>query len=132
MKTIVTRFTPDTELKSQIHKLATAHNISAGYVITCVGGLKSVICRMAGATPDKQDIREFNGNFEIVSLTGTVSANGCHLHLSFSDKQGKVQGGHLKEAIVDPTAELVIGVEENLNFNRQLDDQTGFKELTIS
>lgn len=132
MKTVVTRFTPGTELKSQIIKLAKAHGITAGYVVTCVGGLTEVICRMSGATPTKQDIRQFKGHFEIVSLVGTISTSGCHLHISFSDEQGKVFGGHLKEAIVDPTAELVLGVEENLTFNRQLDDQTGFKELRLS
>ncbi len=132
MKTIVTRFTPGTELKSQLTKLARAHNITAGYIITCVGGMTEVICRMAGATPSKQDIRQYKGHFEIVSLVGTVSSNGCHLHISFADEQGKVVGGHLKEAIVDPTAELVLGIEEKLTFDRHLDHETGFKELRIS
>lgn len=132
MKTIVTRFKPGSELKSQIQKLAQAHRIQAGFIITCVGGLQYVVCRMAGATPQRQAIREFNGEFEIVSLVGTVSAGGCHVHISFSGRDGKVQGGHLKEAIVHTTAELVIGVEEHLTFERKLDKETGFKELFIS
>lgn len=52
---------------------------------------------MAGAKPDQQDIRTMNDEYEIISLVGTVSVNGSHLHLSFSDKNGDVMGGHLKE-----------------------------------
>lgn len=132
MKTIITRFKPGSELKSQIQKLVKAQRVQAGYIITCVGGLQYAVCRMAGATPNQQDIRTFSGEFEIVSLVGTVSTDGCHLHIAFSDRDGKVHGGHLKEAIVSPTAELVIGVEEHLTFERKRDEQTGFKELHIS
>lgn len=132
MKTLVTRLKPGAELRSQIEKLAEAHNIKAGYIITCVGGLSHVTCRMAGATPAKQDVRDFKAEYEIISLVGTVSTNGCHLHISFSDKAGKTLGGHLKSATINPTAEIVIGIEDSLTFSRKLDDETGFDELTVS
>jgi predicted DNA-binding protein with PD1-like motif len=132
MKLYAFRLKPGQDLKEGINKFAVDQGIKAGFIVTCVGGLKQAVLRMAGATPDRQDIRTFKEDFEIVSLVGTVSVNGSHLHLAVSDKVGKVYGGHLKAGcLVDPTAEIVIGEDESSAFTRQIDQDTGFKELII-
>lgn len=133
MRTIIFRLKPGADLKSSIEAMIKQHDIHAGFIVTCVGGLEQVVVRMAGATPDSQDIRTFKDDFEIVSLVGTVSVNGTHLHMSFSDKEGIVRGGHLKEGtIIHPTAEIVIGIDEGVQMNREFDQETGFDELVIS
>lgn len=132
MKTIIFRLKPGTDLKGSIEKVVADNNIKAGFIVTCVGGLQQATVRMAGAKPDLQDIRTLRADFEIVSLVGTVSVSGVHLHMSFSDTNGKVQGGHLKEGtIIHPTAEIVIGIEETVEITREMDEETGFQELTI-
>ena len=54
----------------------------------------------------------FTGPHEIVSLTGTLDTmNGepyLHLHMSAGDKDGNVHGGHLNEAHISATCEMVI------------------------
>jgi hypothetical protein len=70
------------------------------------------------------------GPFEVVSITGTVSPEDCHIHVSVSDKDGVCVGGHLKEgSIVKNTAEVVIGVFEDVVFERNQDDETGYAEF---
>ena len=109
-----------------------AKKIEAGVLLSIVGALENVNLRMAGATFDKQDVRSFNGLFEIVSGTGTISKDGCHLHISVSDKDGHVIGGHLKDGCrVGVTVEVVIGMFENTFYKRMLDISTGFNELDI-
>ncbi len=44
-----------------------------------------------GANPRLQR----NENFEIVSLTGTLSPKGLHIHISVADSTGNTLGGHL-------------------------------------
>lgn len=69
---------------------------------------------------------------EIVSLVGTLS-DGGHLHVSLSDAQGRVVGGHVMDhMIVFTTAEIVIGDCTELLFSREMDPRTGFKELVIN
>ncbi|MET0779826.1 MAG: PPC domain-containing DNA-binding protein [Candidatus Saccharimonadales bacterium] len=132
MKTTVFRLKPGSDLKQGIEKVVAEQSIKAGFIVTCVAGLQQACVRMAGAQPDSQDIRTFTDDFEVVSLVGTVSVNGVHLHMSFSDKDGLVHGGHLKEGtIVHPTAEIVIGIDETIEFKREMDDETGFAELVI-
>ena len=133
MKLYTFRIKPDNDLKAELEDFVKANDIQAGFIITCVGGLSQAVMRMAGAQPEKQDIRTYEGDFEITSLVGTVSTNGVHLHMAISDKDGKSFGGHLKEGtIIHPTAEVVLGEDEQAVYTRELDEQTGFPELKVS
>ena len=132
MKTLTFRLKPGADLKQSIEAMVAERSVTAGFVITGVGGLEQAVVRMAGATPNAQDIRSFTGDYEIVSLVGTVSVNGTHLHMAFSDKEGIVYGGHLKEGtLIHPTAEIVLGYEDDVEFKRELDAETGFTELVV-
>jgi len=132
MKMIAVRLRPNQDLKAELEKVIKNHGIGAGFIGACVGSLHQVTLRMAGARPEKQDIRKLEGHFEIVSLVGTISTSGTHLHISVSDEDGKVIGGHLKEgSIITTTAEVVICYDESISFIRLLDNETGFEELTI-
>ena len=133
MKTHTFRIKPGNDLKTEIERFVEAQNIQAGFIITCVAGLEQATLRMAGAVPEKQDIRTYEGAYEVTSLVGTVSINGVHLHMSISDNEGKSFGGHLKEGtIVHPTAEIVIGEDEEAAYTRELDEETGFPELVVT
>ena len=70
----------------------------------------------------------FQGNFEIVSLTGTISTmNGAyyaHLHMSAGDAEGKVFGGHLNTAIVSATCEMVITLIDG-RVKRKFNEEVG-------
>ena len=70
---------------------------------------------------------------EIVSLVGTLSSvGGHHLHISLSDKDGRVIGGHVfGELKVFTTAEVVLGECVDLVFDRDYDQQSGFNELVV-
>lgn len=71
---------------------------------------------------------DFEGMFEIVSLTGTINTmNGeyyAHIHASVGDKDGKVYGGHLSRATIGATMELVITVIDG-SVDRVKDEKTG-------
>lgn len=130
MKYLTFRLKSGQFLKEEIE--ARAKDIEAGVLLSIVGALENANLRMAGATPDQQDVRNFDGPFEIVSGTGTISKDGCHLHISVSDREGKIIGGHLKDSCrVGVTVEVVIGILEGISYKRVLDKSTGFKELDI-
>lgn len=67
-----------------------------------------------------------------MSLVGTLSGDEGHLHISLSDAQGHMIGGHVIGGLyIFTTAEIVIGECSDLEFTREYDDSTGFKELVI-
>ncbi|MEK7662345.1 MAG: PPC domain-containing DNA-binding protein [Patescibacteria group bacterium] len=128
MKTHVFRLRPGQNFREEIDKYVREHNIRAGIILTCVGNLTKAILRMANA----RVIKTWEGSFEIVSLVGTVETGNSHIHVCLSDEDGKTFGGHLKDgSIVGVTAEIAIGEIEDLEFGREFDESTGYKELII-
>ncbi len=128
------RLKPNQDLRISIEDYIHKNKIKAGAILTCVGSLKHVTIRMANASAlDKSNqIKDYNQKFEIVSLVGTLSNEKCHLHISLSDKNGKVIGGHLKTGCkIYTTAEIVIGEFNNLIFAREQDETTGFVEMVV-
>ncbi len=133
MKQITFRLKPGQLLREEIVKVAKERHIQAGVLLSIVGGLEHAALRMAGATPDNQIVKELDGPFEVVSGTGTISQDGCHIHVSISDKEGRVVGGHLKGGCrVAPTAEIIIGIFEDVTYKRTRDEATGFNELEVT
>ncbi len=133
MKQLTFRLKPGELLREEIEKRVQENGVKAGVLLSIVGGLKTAVLRMPGATPENQMVKKLEGPFEVVSGTGTFSQDGCHIHISVSDKEGNVFGGHLKDGcVVSTTAEIVIGVFENVTYKRTPDPATGFPELEIS
>lgn len=132
MKQITVRLKSGQLLKEEIEKVASAENVSAGVLLSVVGGLKNAVLRMPGSTPENQKVKKWDGPFEIVSGTGTISKDGCHIHVSISDKDGNIFGGHLKDGcVVRNTSEIVLGVFDDIVYKRSRDEGTGFSELEI-
>ena len=77
-------------------------------------------------------IRELEGDHEIVSVTGTVSHERLHMHVSLSREDLSVIGGHLAEGcIIKTTAEIVLLEMEDVAFGKVFDPATGYHELDI-
>lgn len=130
MKTIAKRLIDGQDLLLEIQKLSADNHVKAGVILSAVGSLRTSKIRVPVIDGEVKYISP--ENLEIDNLHGTVSVNGCHLHISVSDINGAVMGGHIKEGcIVRTTCELVIGVLDDTVFRREPDVQTGFDELVV-
>ena len=128
-KVYVFRLKPGEDLRKSIEAIVKEKNIEAGWINTCVGSLADYTIRFA----NQQQGTSGSGHFEIVNLTGTVSVNGSHLHISISDSTGKTSGGHLLEGCkIYTTAEIVIGSTTAYEFKRKKDGTTEWEELQIN
>lgn len=124
----VIRLKPGEDLRQSLTGFVRDHQIKAGWIITCVGSLTQYHLRFANQP--QGDTAQ--GHFEIVSLTGTLSVNGSHLHMAVSDSSGATIGGHLLDGnIVYTTAEIVIGTSDDLEFTREKDGTTPWQELQV-
>jgi predicted DNA-binding protein with PD1-like motif len=127
-QTHAVRLLPGEDLKGSIEKIVRDKQIEAGWIAACVGSLACYSIRFANS----KDRATGEGSFEIVSLSGTLSRNGCHLHIAIADIGGNVLGGHLMEGSrIYTTAEIVIVSRKRFRFTRTPDAITGFNELHI-
>jgi predicted DNA-binding protein with PD1-like motif len=84
--------------------------------------------RFAGA----QQATEFRGDLEILTLAGSLSLDGAHLHMTIADAQGRVSGGHVAPGcMVRTTVEMMLALLPAYRFVREPDAVSGFNELVI-
>jgi predicted DNA-binding protein with PD1-like motif len=116
------------DLFDSIQGFVEEKGIQAGCVLSAVGSLTHATIRLA----NREFNTEYDGYFEIVSITGTVSIHGSHLHLSISDGDGKTIGGHFESGCkIYTTAEIVLAVFEDLIYKREFAEDSGYDELTV-
>ena len=128
LKTYALRLRPGDDLRQQLTAFVQANQILAGTMLTCVGSLTVATLRLA----NQEGPTVYRGHFEIVSLVGTLSANGSHLHLAVADSTGRTIGGHLLDGCrVYTTAEIVLGELPALDFRRETDPTFGYQELVV-
>lgn len=129
MKTYAFRLKPNQDLLEGLSSFARQANVRAGLMLTCVGSLRCVCLRLA----NQPTVSLFEGPFEIVSLVGTFSPDGDHLHISIAASDGRMLGGHLMAgSLIFTTAEIVLGELEDVRFSRPLDAETSYDELVVT
>lgn len=98
------------DLVEVLYKVAVQEK-SMGYILSVVGNLSKVVIQC----PRNQQTDVLEGNLEIINLNGIISPEKCHLHLSISDNECKVWGGHLESGtIVSKEIDILIGfIDEN-------------------
>lgn len=122
------RLAPGLELLSQLRTFITEHHLQAAWIAGCTGSLSDVALRYAG----REESTLLHGTYEVLSLGGTLELTGEHLHLSISDENGAVLGGHVMPGCtVRTTLELVIGELTALRFSREPCPLSGYDELTV-
>jgi predicted DNA-binding protein with PD1-like motif len=123
------RLKPGEDLKEGIEKAAKENKIAAGWIASCAGSLTDYNIRFA----NQPEASGGSGHFEIVSLSGTVSVNGSHIHISISDSTGKTIGGHLVSGNkIYTTAEIVLMASGKYEFKREKDGTTPWEELQVN
>lgn len=128
MQNYTFRLRPGHDLFNAIEDFVQVQGIEAGCVISGVGSLTHATLRLA----NRDFYTDYEGHFEIVSITGLVSVHGSHLHISISDGDGVTVGGHLVPGCkVYTTAEIAILAFENEVHRREFAADSGYDELVV-
>ncbi|MYN07555.1 PPC domain-containing DNA-binding protein [Pseudoduganella aquatica] len=122
------RLGPGADLRAAIEAAAAELGAQAAFVVQGIGSLSVAQLRYAGM-PSASELR---GDLEILTLAGSVAPDGAHLHMSVSDGQGRVSGGHVAPGcVVRTTAEVLLALLPGHAFSRETDPASGYKELVV-
>ncbi len=128
MNVLPLRLQPGADLRRALEEGALREGSTGMFVVSGIGSLTDAALRMAGAESETR----LTGPFEIVSLSGTISDDGAHLHMAVADSTGRVSGGHVCYGNeVRTTAEILLAAVPGWRLGREVDPVTGFRELTI-
>lgn len=125
--TIVARLDKGEEILEVVKKIALKENIKLAN-INALGATNDFTVGVFKVEEKKYYANNFKGNFEIVSLTGTINTMDdefyAHIHMSAGNDKGEVFGGHLNRAFVSATCEMIINIIDG-NVDRYFDEEIG-------
>ena len=125
--TIVARIDRGEEVLEQVKAIAQAEQIKLASV-QALGAVGEFTVGVFHTAEKQYHANSFAGDFEIVSLVGTITTRDgefyAHLHMSAGDTEGRVLGGHLNEAVISATCELVLEIMDG-TVERRFDPETG-------
>ena len=125
--TIVVRLDRGEEITEQVKAIAEREEIRLAD-IQALGAVDQFTVGVYDVAAQKYASNEFEGAYEIVSLTGTINTMDggfySHLHMSAGNGAGQVFGGHLNRARVSATCEMVIRIIHG-TVDRRFDPEIG-------
>lgn len=125
--TIVARIDRGEEILAAVREIAGAEHIQLASV-SALGATNDFTVGVYSVDEKQYRANDFKGNFEIVSLTGTINTMDgefyTHLHMSAGDEKGQVFGGHLNRAVVSAVCEMVITVLDGV-VDRRFSEEIG-------
>lgn len=125
--TIIARIDKGEEILEQVKAIALKEQIRLAHV-QALGAVNQFTVGVFKTQEKEYLANDFEGSYEIVSLTGTINtmdgAFYCHLHMSAGNDKGEVFGGHLNRAVVSATCEMVVRVVDG-TVERRFSDEIG-------
>lgn len=128
MRYLPVRLKPRQDLRKALEAVLADSGMGAAFVVSGIDSLDGASIRYAGVS----EATQLEGDLEILTLAGSLSPDGVHLHISVSDAQGRVVGGHVAPGcIVRTTAEILLALLPDVRFSREPDPESGWDELVV-
>ena len=121
------------ELMSTLQRFAADHGLTASRV-TAIGAFESAVLGYFNWDSKAYERIPVNEQVEVLSLVGDIALDGeqpkVHAHVVLGKRDGSTVGGHLMEATVRPTLELML-VESPAHLRRVCDPVSGIALIRI-
>lgn len=121
------------EVVSELQKFCNDYNLSASR-FNAIGAFSKVT--LGYFDWEKKDYEKIliDEQVEVLTMTGDVttfeSATKIHAHVVVGKRDGSAHGGHLLEAVVRPTLEIVL-VESPAALKRRMDPESGLPLIDV-
>jgi len=133
-RTFAIVFATGDEVTAGLHKFAEENRLSASH-FTAIGAFERVTLGYFDWKQKDYQRIPLHEQVEVVSLIGDIALdNGnpkVHAHVVVGKSDGTAHGGHLLEAYVRPTLEVVL-VESPAHLRRRLDRDSGLALIDLT
>ena len=133
-KTFIIVFDKGDEVASGLRSFAKENKLSASH-FTAIGAFERVT--LGFFERERKDYKRIpiDEQVEVLSLVGDIASDGnepkVHAHVVVGKRDGTAHGGHLLEARVWPTLEVIL-VESPKHLRRKLDKETGLALISLT
>lgn len=130
----VLRLEKGEEIISEVKELCKKEQISLG-TISGIGASNKIEIGLFNTETKEYKTSIKEGMFEITSLLGNITCKDkevyLHCHINFSDSSLNTYGGHLVQAYISATCEIVITKIDG-TVNREFDENIGLNLLSFT
>lgn len=130
----IIRLDPGDEIVQSLETFCENKRIKSGRVMG-IGAIRDTKIGYFDLTLGDYKERYVPGDLELTSLMGNISmmegTEFLHLHITATDSDFKMMGGHLISAIVSATAEIFVDLYEE-RIERKLDPELGTRKLVLN
>ena len=129
--TYLLEFHTGQEVMKGLLAFAKKHDLVAGH-LTGIGALSGAVIGYFDPEKNAYLRHPENEQAELLSLTGNLALNNnepfFHVHVALGLRDGSARGGHVFEAVVRPTVELILTTSPR-PVRRKIDHETGLPLL---
>ena len=133
-KTFAVVFDKGDEVASGLLAFAKENKLSASH-FTAIGAFERVTLGLFERERKDYKRISIDEQVEVLSLVGDIALDGdepkVHAHVVVGKRDGTAHGGHLLEARVWPTLEVIL-VESPRHLRRELDKETGLALISLA
>ncbi len=134
-RVLALRLKPGTDMLTEIEKACNEHQIKNGVIISGIGSVGRAAFCDPQYFPDRKQPYNYgppiiiDTHLSIASISGIVchdddGTNNVHVHVTFSDEEGRCYAGHLKEGTrVLLTVDMMIAEVEGIDMTRKMDEE---------
>ena len=124
-------FAPGDEVLSGLQEFAVKYQVKSAH-FTAIGDAKSAKFGWYDKSKKMFKVARIDAYAEITSLVGDIAMkNGkpvVHGHINLATEDGVVHGGHLLEAFIEPTLEVIMTVEP-VELDKKLEPEFGINVI---
>lgn len=126
---IIARLDPGEEVIDRLEALRDEYDIAAGF-FTAIGAVDRAVLGHYDVEDEAYTEERFSGQFEVTNCTGNIGPDKIHAHITLADDDFRAFGGHLAEARVSGTFEIVIHTADE-PLTHHPDDRTGLDVFAL-
>lgn len=133
LRTFAVVFDEGDEVVDGLLRFAREHHVT-GAGLTAIGAVSDITWGYFDWTRKDYSRRSLREQVEVVTLAGNIGVQGeepkLHAHVVVARSDGTALGGHLLEAHVRPTLEVVV-TETPVHLRRRVDEGTGLPLIDL-
>lgn len=132
-KTYALIFDIGDEVKGGLLDFARTHHLADSH-FTAIGAFSHAVLGYFNWKTKEYDRIPIDEQVEVLVLAGDITLNDgepmVHAHVVVGERDGTAHGGHLMEAHVRPTLEVIL-VESPVHLRRRFDPETGLALINV-
>ena len=128
-RTFIVSIAPNEDIIESLKQFVKEQEITSGYLVG-IGAVKSVRVAHYRVSDKKYTERTIKKPLEVTNITGIITKDKAHVHITAGNQLFRGYGGHLVKAIVAAACEIIVVATEE-EIGRKHDEAVGLELLSL-